>query len=191
MDFKEALTKHNSSFDLLFGKPEEIEFLEKEFDFKLDPGHFIEWLAKEGEDITGEYARDVSSMCEFSCLYTAMMLKDRKLKGELRIHYGSFGFFEHYWMGYTYEGREYFIDLTLQQFCKSAPKLAVSLASNKKAAGSYHSHDARGQGIKEYLKRNKAFRRHTNPFTMVTPPKPVDAFRRLIDPVQEIMITLE
>src|ERR1044071_6101431 len=101
-----------SGHDLLFGEPAELEFIRKRFDFTINPDHFIEWLKAEGETITGKYGYDVSSMCEYACLYVSMMFYKRKLKGELKVYYGRFGFFEHYWIGYEVNGEEYFIDLT-------------------------------------------------------------------------------
>jgi hypothetical protein len=165
-----------SSFDLLFGTPKELEFLEKEFDFKLDPDHFIKWLAAEGQEITGDYRHDVGSMCEYSCLYIAMLLSDKQLKGNMKIYYGDFGFFEHYWIGYTIDGIEYFIDLTLQQFDKNAPKLAIVKAINEKVSGCY-SYLSEGESPQEYLKRKEAFKFYSNPITMAPAPYKIPEFK--------------
>ncbi len=162
-----------SSFDLLFGKPKEINFLDVSFDFKIDPIHFMEWLKLEGEDLTGEYATDCSSMCEYSCLYIAMMFHDKELKGDMKIYYGNFGFWEHYWIGYLVDGAEYFIDLTLKQFCRHAPKLSITKASNESVAGSY-SYLSEGESLKDYVIRQKAFMLYANPITMEKPPINLD-----------------
>ena len=39
-----------SSFDLMFSEPEKLDFLDIDFDFKLDPDHFIKWLTIEEGD---------------------------------------------------------------------------------------------------------------------------------------------
>jgi hypothetical protein len=163
------LSPLNNSFGLLFSEPRHIDFLDLKFDFEISPDHFIEWLKKEGEDIIGDYKTDVSSMCEYSCLYIAMMLSDCKLAGDMKIYYGKFGFWEHYWIGYLYNGEEYFIDLTLQQFNPGAPKLAISKAYNRRESGSYSSLSD-GEPIKDYLDRQMAFMFYTNPKTMEQPP---------------------
>ena len=49
----------------------------------------------------------------------------------MKIYYGKFGFYEHYWIGYTFKDEEYFIDLTLRQFVNEAPKLSITKAENK------------------------------------------------------------
>jgi hypothetical protein len=157
-----------SSFDLLFSPPKEIEFLDKKFDFEINPDHFIEWLKKEEQEVTGDYKIDVSTMCEYSCLYVGMMLHDTTLQGEMKIHYGKFGFWEHYWLGYTFEGQEYFIDLTLRQFNQNAPKLAISKAINERVAGCYSSL-SEGTSIEEYIQSKRAFEFYTNPKTMEKP----------------------
>ena len=107
------------------------------FDFSINPDKFIQWLKTTGEDVVGDYKMDVSSMCEYACLYVAKILKNKKLKGKLFIYCGSFGFWEHYWIGYIFNNQEYFIDLTLKQFISYAPKLAISKASKNKNGYSY------------------------------------------------------
>ena len=159
-----------SSLDLLFGTPKKIEFLDIKFDFELNPEHFIEWLKAEEQEVIGYYKIDICSMCEYSCLYVAMILHGKKLKGELKVIYGKFGFHEHYWLEYTYEKEKYYIDLTLQQFSSDAPRLAISKADNERVNGSYSTISA-GQSIKNYIKEKRGFMFYTNPHTMISPIK--------------------
>lgn len=151
--------------DLLFGTPSPITFLKKKFDFRISPRRFMKWLKAEGEEVTGNYIADCGSMCEYACLYVSMLLHEKKLKGKLVIYYGKFGFWEHYWLGYTIDGEEYFIDLTLKQFISNAPKLAVTKAVNERVAGSY-SYLSEGTPIAEYIEEKEAFRFYINPHTM-------------------------
>jgi hypothetical protein len=153
------------NFGLLFAQPKQIEFLDIKFDFEISPEHFIEWLKAEGEEVIGDYKIDVTAMCEYSCLYIAMMLSEHKLKGDMKIYYGKFGFWEHYWIGYTYNDQEYFIDLTLQQFNPNAPKFAISKAINERVSGSYSSLSD-GMPIKEYLEDIRAFMFYIDPRTI-------------------------
>jgi hypothetical protein len=168
MSFANAYT---NSIDLLLAKPKEIKFIDMEFDFEINPDHFIEWLRMEKEELTGDYKVDVTSMCEYSCLYVAMLLQDKKLQSVPKIYYGKFGFFEHYWIGYVFNGQEYFIDLTLKQFNADAPKLAITIAMNEGVAGSYSSLSD-GEPINEYIEKKEAFRFYTNPSTMIKPVVP-------------------
>ena len=165
------------NFGLLFSTPKEIEFLDQKFDFEISPDHFIEWLKKEGEEIIGDYKIDVGTMCEYSCLYIAMLLSNKQLKGDMKIYYGKFGFWEHFWIGYNYNNQEYYIDLTLQQFISNAPKLAITKAHNERVSGSY-SYLSEGESIKVYLERQNAFIYHVNPITME---KPTNSRRSLDD----------
>ncbi len=145
-------------------------FIKPKLDFKISPNHFIKWLKAEGETIEGVYHQDVSNMCEYSCLYIAMILDGVKLQNEPLIYYGRFGeYWEHYWIGYTFNNQEYFIDLTLQQFIPSVPKLAITKAVHKEKSR-YYSHYSEGTPINQYLKDRKGFDFYTNPKTM-EPPK--------------------
>lgn len=147
---------------LLFSAFKKVDFLDKDFDFKIDPEHFIKWLEAEGEEVNkDDYRLSVSSMCEYSCLYLAMLFHDKNLKGTLRIYNGNFGFWSHFWMGYTYEGVEYFIDLTLAQFVESAPKLSISVADNDEKGYCYDEEYIKY--INQYLKEKKAFDYYKNP----------------------------
>ena len=160
----------NSSFNRLFAPPKEVEFVTPQLDFQIDPSHFIKWLKEEHESDPdsdfyykkGDYRHNVGSECEFSCLYLAMLLNDKKLESEPVIYCGDFGFWEHYWLGYTYKGQEYFIDLTLMQFLKNAPKLSISIPSNDKNGYNWFE-DIDPQPISEYLQEKKAFQFYKNP----------------------------
>ena len=139
IDFGKEMENYFKNKPVSWDDPFEKIHFEKniKFDFSINPKKFIAWLKEIGEDVIGDYKIDVVSMCEFSCLYIAKVLKDKKLKGKLVIHYGSFGFWEHYWIGYIFNNQEYFIDLTLKQFMLNAPCLAISKASKNKHGYSY------------------------------------------------------
>jgi len=152
-----------------FSKFSDIKFITPKLDFELDPDHFIRWLKAESDNdqyldppLGESYAFDVGSMCEYSCLYVAMLLSDVKLKGELRIVGGNFGFWGHYWLRYTLGGLTYIIDLTLQQFVKDAPKLAISV--EKTNQHSYNNeYDLEGVLIDDYVNDKRAFDFYVNP----------------------------
>jgi hypothetical protein len=147
---------------LLFTPFKKVKFIDKNFDLIIDPKHFLKWLEAEGEDVVNDdYKQSVSSMCEYSCLYLAMLFHDKELKGTLRIYNGNFGFWSHFWMGYTFEGVEYFIDLTLMQFVDSAPKLAISLADNDRTGYCYEEEYI--QDIYQYVQEKRAFQFYKNP----------------------------
>lgn len=161
--------QENSSFNRLFEEPKDVKFIDKEFDFSLDPDHFIRWRVEEakrdGDDfdyVPGDYRHNCGSECEYSCLYTAMMLHDKELESEPVIYCGNFGFWEHYWIGYTYKGQEYFIDLTLMQFLPQSPKLAISLPSNDKNGYNWFE-DIEPETISHYLERQGAFGFYIDP----------------------------
>jgi len=140
------------------------EFVEPELDIKIDPDHFIDWLKKEDKDFeeSKSYAYNVSSMCEYSCLYIAMLFHDKKLKGDLRIVYGKYGWWEHYWMKYTLDGVAYYLDLTLQQFVETAPKFSISLA--KQNTHGYNSnYEEEAKTIEEYVNNKMGFEFYVNP----------------------------
>jgi len=146
-----------------------VDFIEPKLDFDLDPDHFIKWLkAEASQDIYLDaplgksYAYDVSSMCEYSCLYIAMLLHEKELKGELRIISGKYGFWEHYWMQYRLEDVTYYIDLTLQQFDETAPKLAISIKEDI-PSGYNRMFDIEGTSINGYLEDKEAFMFYVNP----------------------------
>jgi len=147
-----------------------LQYLDIELDFSLDPEHFIEWLKTEDDDIHGDYGKDVSTMCKFGCLYIGMLLYNSVLDSELMLHKGTYGIFEHYWIGYRYNGNYYYIDLTLKQFDKSSPKLAIINASEN-IFGGYQSLES--LPLKEWVSEKKGFEFYTNPITMQIPEKAI------------------
>jgi hypothetical protein len=158
IDFAETLRKMNTNqWD---SPPPHMNFIESDLDFELDPEHFMEWLKSENEEVIGDYKTDCSGMCEYSCLYVSMLLSETKLKGNLRIIAGNFGFWEHYWMSYTLNGVEYFIDLTLQQFISDSPKCSISLSEGEVDNG-YRNFFY--MDVKEYLEEKNAFTYYMNP----------------------------
>lgn len=143
-----------------------LQFENVQFDFQIDPDHFIRWLNAEGEGKEDTYQRSVAGMCEYSCLYIAMMLHSKKLQSEPVVYYGKFGFWEHFWIGYTFNGQEYFLDFTLQQFVEDAPRFAVIKPIN------YHNvynfiDDGEHETISQYLDRQRAFMFYRNPKDIV------------------------
>lgn len=159
LDWKEAL-KPKSSFDMLFHPFRKIQYEDIQFDFNIDPAHFLKWLEAEGEEVTDDYKYNVSKMCEMSCLYIAMLLSNKELESVPVIYYGNFGFWEHFWIGYVWKGQEYFVDLTLAQFKDDAPKLAISKAI-KELDGYYCDYPP--TSIYDYLKDKRAFQFYINP----------------------------
>jgi hypothetical protein len=91
-----------------------------------------------------------------------MLLCGEDLKGDLKIKYGKFGFWEHYWLEYTLKDKVYFIDLTLQQFVSSAPRLAISEA--KETERGYYAEFCDGTPIQEYVDGKRAEIFYTNPY---------------------------
>ena len=168
-DAEDILNQYSSSMDLLFGKPVTREYLDVEFDFTLDPDHFMKWLKADGQEVTGDYKTDCASMCEYSILYISMLLHDKELEGELEIMYGNVGMWEHYWMRYKFRGEEYFTDLTMQQFDPEAPRLAISKAVNNKVSGEYNHIGEDGELMVDYIERQRAFMFYTDPVTLKTP----------------------
>jgi len=171
IDLGDTLKEFSMGNDLLFGKPIDKEYLDVEFDFTLDPDHFMSWLALQDdiEKQTGNYQVDCCSMCEYSILYISMLLHDRELAGELEIMYGNFGFWEHYWVRYNYKGEQYYIDLTLQQFDPTAPRLAISKATNNKVAGEYNHYVVDGELMVDYIERQRAFMFYPDPKDLKKP----------------------
>jgi len=161
----------SSGIDLLLGEPFKREYLDVEFDFTLDPDHFMSWLAVQDdiEENTGNYQHDCSSMCEYAILYISMLLHDKELEGELEIMYGNVGFWEHYWMRYIYQGEAYHVDLTLMQFDPEAPKLAISRAVNNKIAGEYNHYGYDGELMVDYIDRQRAFLFYPDPIYLKIP----------------------
>lgn len=152
-----------SSFDLLFTEHTKMKYVHPKLDFIIDPNKFMNWLELEGEEITGDYKVDCASMCEYGSLYILMLLRDKKLKGNLKMVSGNFGFWGHYWISYVYNGEEYFIDLTLKQFVENAPKLAISKANivNNGYRNLYY------MDVEEYLTNIRAEEFYVNPYTQL------------------------
>jgi hypothetical protein len=142
------------------------EFVTPELDINIDINNFLAWLEAEKRDTDfdadKDYAHNVGSMCEFSCLYISMLFRDTELKGDLKVVYGQYGWWEHYWMSYTFEGVEYFLDLTLQQFVKESPKFSISLAKQN-AHGYNFDEEYEHQDFREYLEDKRGFMFYANP----------------------------
>ena len=145
--------KYYTFTEISNAKDIEIEYLDKKFDFKISPDKFLEWLESVGQEVTGDYGWDVASMCEYSCLYICQLLYNKKLKGELTVCLGNFGFGEHYWMQYEIDGEKYYIDLTLQQFRGEAPRLAITKAFEHPKAYRMWGDDGKGEYYKKYVER--------------------------------------
>ncbi len=166
-----------------------VDFIEKEFDFKVSPDNFIEWLKVEEEyiDFKQPYNNIVGDMCEYSCLYISMLLNDEKLKGKLFVCNGNFKSWGHFWMLYIYEGKEYILDLTLQQFLSDSPKLAVSISKHDELA--YNQEFMEKIPFKEYLEDREAFKFYHNPHDLKT--KPIEVYKdyaeTMNEGVQELM----
>jgi hypothetical protein len=158
MDFAESLRKMNTN--QWNSPPPPMIFINPKLGFELNPDHFIEWLKMENQEVVGDYETDCAGMCEYSCLYISMLLSETKLKGKLKIIAGNFGFWEHYWMSYTLNEVEYFIDLTLQQFVPDSPKCSISLSEGEVDNG-YRNFFY--MDVKEYLEEKKAFSYYMNP----------------------------
>lgn len=168
INIMEDLQLQESSFDLLFSGPAEIEFVEPGFDFGIDPDHFIRWLSEEHgndqynewEDL-GSYHKNVCGECEFACLYFSMINYLKSFDADPVVYDGKFGFWDHFWIGYIWRGEEYFIDLTLQQFIPEAPRVAISKASKQKKG--YFWYDEADMPISEYVDRKNAFAFYLDP----------------------------
>lgn len=142
------------------------EFVTPELDFQIDTDNFLAFLKAEKKDTQykeGEsYANNVGSMCEYSCLYVAMILHEKELKGDLKIICGNYGWWEHYWLSYKLDGVEYFLDLTLQQFVEDAPKFSISIAKQHPHGYNYDE-EWSCETIEEYVDRQRAFQFYVNP----------------------------
>jgi len=155
----------NSSFNLLFTAPPVLEFITPELDLDINTSNFIKWLESEVEDVAdGEtYREKVSSMCEYSCLYLAMKFRLSKLKGELRLVPGKFGFWEHWWCEYSIDGKVYIIDLTLKQFVEDAPELSILEATYTRSGYTIDSVVDYSYTLKEYCDEKNAFMFYSHP----------------------------
>jgi len=167
--YDEALIMY-STFNSLFKPPHTLNYLNTQFDINIDPWHFLRWLQEEDKYDTvmdhevdiDKYSLSVMGECEFSCLYFAMLYRDRLWKGEEpMVISGNFGFWDHYWISYVYQKIEYFIDLTLQQFIKEAPMVAISYASN--LPNGYNYYPKYNISITEYLNNKDALKFYVDP----------------------------
>lgn len=159
IDFKMPV----SSFDRLFQAPAKIEFINPELDLDINPDHFIKWLELEGELEGTTYKEQCASMCEYSCLYLAMKFFNQPMKGMLRLVCGNFGFWEHWWVEYSVDGKVYIIDLTLQQFVDDAPRLAISEAKYEDNGYRKDQHCDYSYSIEDYCADKKAFWYYKHP----------------------------
>lgn len=155
-----------SQADRLFAKPPTHDFITPKLDLDINPDNFVKWLMLEHDDIKPHhtYAQAVGSMCEFSCLYLAMKFRLSPQENNLKIICGNYGFWEHFWMEYSYEGKVYILDLTLQQFIPTAPKLAIT--ERKYEGNGYRVCDEfcdYGQTIKGYCDEKRAFMFYPHP----------------------------
>lgn len=165
MGFIEDLTAEDMKdfTPLLFQEFPKYDFINPELDFEINPDKFIDWLKIEGQSVSEDYAESVSEMCEYSCLYLAMKFMLLKPKGEVKLVYGKFGFWGHWWVEYTYNGKTYILDLTLKQFVKDAPKLAITEASYDKSGYFKDIHCDYSQTPAEYCKEKRAFQFYAIP----------------------------
>lgn len=132
-DTPESLLKEyeeTSSFDLLFGERPGMAFYEPEsLDIinYLSIRKFLAYLITNREATKADpYHRAVSSMCEYWVWWAYHKLKNKKHSGWIDYISGYFGFWEHHWIRYKYNGESYFVDMTLAQFNPIYPKIAVT-----------------------------------------------------------------
>lgn len=134
----------SSFFETYYAKEKKnLTLLNPKLDFSISSKKFVDWLVKAKECKESEknnpYHVIVSNMCEYSCLYIAGLLENKKLKGELKICYGEFSCWEHYWISYKLKGVEYFIDLTLAQFIPLADSLSITKAEEAQHTTTYNN----------------------------------------------------
>ena len=117
------------------------------FPIKLDPAKFMKFL-KDINEHEGweEYYMNSSSNCEWSCVYVLMIALEQKFEN-FNVCVGNYGFWEHYWISY----KDWFIDLTLAQFKKEAPRLSITKRNESCSLGSYRNY--REYTAKEYLEK--------------------------------------
>lgn len=136
--------------DKMFAPPIRLTYCEPELDFTLSPDKFIDWLEEvDDEPITGNYAMDVCTMCEYACLWICRQVWEKKLSGELYVCDGYYNMSEHYWMSYKIDDKEYFIDLTLAQFKRDAPKLSIVEANKSIGENAYRNFSK--QTVQQYI----------------------------------------
>lgn len=163
-------TMPTSSFDRLFTAPPKHDFITPDLGLDINPDKFIKWLEIEHPDLVHaeNYAQAVGSMCEYSCLYLAMLFRLTPEEKKFKLIPGNYGFWEHYWMEYTHEGKTYIIDLTLQQFQKDAPKLAIIERKYEENGYRVCEEVDYGQTIKGYCEEKRAFMFYSHPKVVET-----------------------
>ena len=140
--------QYASFFEISYSKPiqhEFYDFYETNLPISIDPQSFLDFLAKQGEDITGNYSIDVCSMCEYSCCW---IISESIKQGftDLCVCSGNYGYGEHFWISY----KDWFIDLTLAQFIPNAPKLSITKRSEAVSISTYRNYYE--YTTKEYMK---------------------------------------
>jgi len=81
-------------------------------------------------ETTGYYPQDVFSMCCNAAAWVILQLRNKKsqMLKDIKVIDGNFGWMEHTWLIYK---DKYYIDLTLAQFKKDAPKIAILEVSDE------------------------------------------------------------
>jgi hypothetical protein len=105
-------------------KSQEIEDFKKLGEL-LNPIKFLKDMKKLGEldEITKNYSYDCCQLCHNAIAWGLKQLKDTLYFYEIEVCYGKVGYGEHSW----FKLGDYYIDLTLAQFVRTAPKLAITL----------------------------------------------------------------
>ena len=143
----------------------ELDFLDLDLGLEINTTNFIKWLEVENEEICEleTYQDKVGNMCEFGCLYLAMKYRLKPEENNFKLVWGKYGFWEHYWMEYTQNGKVYILDLTLKQFVPDAPELAIT--ERKYQPDGYNVCNVVDYGVtlKEYCDDKKAFMFYSHP----------------------------
>ena len=126
----------------------EHKFYENPLPFEIDPEKFTQFLKDINEhEGWGEYFRDASGNCEWSCVYIIKLAIENNFN-DLCVCYGNYGFGEHYWISY----KDWFIDLTLAQFKPEAPHLSITKRDETCSKGAYRNYIE--YTMEEYLKQD-------------------------------------
>lgn len=137
-DFDELKAKFNFNPpkppEFNYHKPENIH---KDLASILDPKKFLTRMIEIGEldKISDNYSKDCFMLCNCSVAWAiSQLMKHPKIFKNIQIVEGSFkrnvgGAFlssgEHWWLLYKDSTKSFYIDLTLAQFIKKAPQLAI------------------------------------------------------------------
>jgi hypothetical protein len=131
-DFDEFRNRNNP-LDMFTTKKYNIKFYQPK-DFlifldKINPDKFIEDMLKleELDYISGNYTEDCFHLCRNAVAWIYKQLSDEYYIDQFKIIEGYFDHKDHCWM----QVGDYILDLTLAQFVKNAPKIAITKASNK------------------------------------------------------------